>query len=117
VLKGAKLIQGEKASLIQVNTPYDPAGFDVPAILRQMMFSDISGGRRYCGLLNRYQHFADLSDHLNLRRALLWGLVEGGPGAAEVRHSARPLAGRDDRHWTMYRFVLPVEGPERRGMN
>ncbi|HUY36589.1 MAG TPA: hypothetical protein VMV69_27890 [Pirellulales bacterium] len=112
VLKGAKLVRERserKETLIHVNTPYDPASFDVPRILRQMMFYDVSGGRRYTGLSNRYQEFADLSAHLALGRAVLWALVEDGAGAAELRRDGQRLAGPDDRHWTLYRFVLPVD--------
>jgi hypothetical protein len=112
VLKGARLVREQREqreTMVQVNTPYDLESFDVPMILRQMMFYEVSGGRRYTGLLNRYQEFADMSGQLDLGRAVLWGLVEGGSGAAELRRDGRPLAGPNDRHWTMYRFVLPVE--------
>ncbi|HEV3005867.1 MAG TPA: hypothetical protein VGX78_15480, partial [Pirellulales bacterium] len=107
VLKGAKLVREKEHSVVQVNTPYDPASFDVPVILRQMMFHELSGGTHYAGLSNRYQAFVDLSDHLELRRAVLWGEAEGA--AAEVRREGQPLAGSHDRHLTVYRFVLPVE--------
>jgi len=112
VLKGARLVREhkeQKETIVQINTPYDPASFDVPTILRQMMFYEVSGGRRYTGLSNRYQEFTDMSAQLELGRAVLWGLVEDGAGAAELRRDGRPLSGPDDRHWTMYRFILPVE--------
>ncbi|HVC96658.1 MAG TPA: hypothetical protein VND64_23475, partial [Pirellulales bacterium] len=116
VLKGARLIRDRKEqreTMVQVNTPYDPASFDVPMILRQMMFYEVSGGGRYAGLSNRYQEFADMSGQLDLGRAVLWGLIEDGAGAARLQRDGRPLAGPDDRHWTMYRFVVPVESTTR----
>jgi hypothetical protein len=107
VLKGSRLVREKEHTVVQVNTPYDPASFDVLVILRQMMFHELSGSTRYAGLSNRYQSFVDLSDHLELRRAVLWGEVD--ESAAEVRRDGQPLAGPNDRHWTVYRFVLSVQ--------
>jgi hypothetical protein len=72
-----------------------------------MMFYDASGGRRYTGLANRYQEFADLSDHLELGQAILWGAADERP--AELQNDGKPLADASERHWTFYRFVLPLE--------
>ncbi len=106
VLKDFKLIK-EEEHFVQVSTPYDQAGFDIRSILQQMLFYDASGGRRYTGLANRYQHFADLSEHLELGQAILWGGMKRQ--AAELQNDGRPLAGASESHSTFYRFVLPLE--------
>ena len=106
VLKDFKIVKKEKG-LEQVSTPYDQAGFDVASILQQMMFYDAAGGRRYTGLANRYQGFVDLSDLLDLGQAILWGATTERP--AELESEGRPLADASQRHWTFYRFVLPLE--------
>lgn len=106
VLKDFKMVK-ESRSLVQVSTPYNQAGFDIRSILRQMMFYDAAGGRRYTGLANRYQEFVDLSDHLDLGQAILWGATNEQP--AELQMGDKPLADAGEQHWTFYRFVLPLE--------
>ena len=107
VLKDFKMVKQEKGQLVQISTPYDQASFDVASILQQMMFYNAAGGRRYTGLANRYQGFVDLSDHLELGQAILWGATTERP--AELENEGRPLADAVQRHWTFYRFVLPLE--------
>lgn len=109
LLKDFKLVreQGRTSTVaVEVSTPYNPAGFDVRSILRQMMFYDANSGRRYTGLLNRYQHNLDFSNHLALGQAVLWGAA--AEPASEVCDHGDPLSGPDDRHWTFYRYLLPV---------
>lgn len=106
VLKDFKMVKDEK-SLVQVSTPYNQAGFDIRSILQQMMFYDAAGGRRYTGLANRYQEFIDLSDHLELGQAILWGVASEQP--SELVNEGKPLDGASRKHWTFYRYVLPLE--------
>jgi hypothetical protein len=92
-------------------TPYDRAGLDRSRILELMMFYRAAGGLQYVGLLNRYQHFLDLSGHLlGLDRAILIGF---GPPASELTVDGRPLpADASAEHVTIYRFLLPVRTAE-----
>ncbi|HVW38414.1 MAG TPA: hypothetical protein VHB99_13955, partial [Pirellulales bacterium] len=106
VLKDFKMVKEEK-HLAQVSTPYNQAGFDIRSILQQMMFYGAGGGRRYTGLANRYQEFIDLSDHLDLGQAILWGATTERP--SELENDNQPLADASERRWTFYRFVLPLE--------
>ena len=106
VLKDFKMVKEEK-NLVPVSTPYNQAGFDIRSILQQMMFYGAGGGRRYTGLANRYQEFIDLSDHLDLGQAILWGATTERP--SELENDNQPLADASERHWTFYRFVLPLE--------
>jgi hypothetical protein len=89
------------------SNPYDRSGLDRSRILQIMMFYKIAGGRKYTGLLNRYQHELDFSDQLALGRAVLFGF---GPPAAQIEVDGRPLAAdASAEHLSIYRFVIPVE--------
>lgn len=85
---------------------YDRAGLDRARILEMMMFYRAAGGRRYVGLLNRYQQFLDLSPQLGLDRAILIGF---GPPASAISVDGEPIPADDSApHLTIYRFLLPV---------
>jgi hypothetical protein len=91
-------------------TPYDRAGTDRSRILQIMMSYRAAGGLQYIGLLNRYQHFLDLSGHLGLDRAILIGY---GPPVSELTVDGQPLpADASAEHITIYRLVLPVRTTE-----
>jgi hypothetical protein len=93
------------------SNPYDRAGLDRARVLQIMMFYKIAGGRKYTGLLNRYEHELDFSDLLapGLGRAVLVGL---GPPAANVDIDGHPLpSDASAEHLSIYRFVIPVEKP------
>lgn len=107
LLKDFKYIrEGDRESPIQVATPYNQASFNVRSILQQMMFYDGAGGRSYTGLLNRYQSYVDLSDHLDLGRVILWGTADRP--AAEVRSDGAAIAPANVQQTTFYRFVISV---------
>jgi hypothetical protein len=124
-LTGRRLEQDAKRKgYTQTFTPYDLLSYDVPAILRQMMFFEAAGGRRYAGVDNEYQRFVDLSDLLADGRAILV-CYSRKPGQETTDKSAGALLLRDgvplenqapdparpDQHWTCYRFVFPVASP------
>lgn len=98
---------------VQRATPYDRGSSDVAYILRAMMFFKAAGGHRYTGLANRYQGFVDLSDLLKSDRAILMAIGPGsdrqGPRpSARLVYDGQTAVGADDRHLTIYRFVIPV---------
>jgi hypothetical protein len=85
---------------------YDRAAFDVSRIVEVMMFHDRAGATNYTGLLNRYQNFVDMSNELELGRAILVG---HGPEGATVEINLEATAAEgENNHTTIYRFVLPV---------
>lgn len=87
-------------------TQYDRAGTDRERILEMMMFYRAAGGLQYIGLLNRYQHYLDLSGQLGLDRAILIGF---GPPASELTVDGGPVPpDASAEHITIYRFVIPV---------
>jgi len=96
--------------------PYDQSSVDVVYILRIMSFFEAVGGFRHTGLTDRYQGFVDMSNLLKAGRAVL---VATGPadGSQSPSHGAqwlcdgKAIAGPQDRHTTIYRFVLPVKKP------
>ena len=103
------------ATVSQEPTPYELESTDVGYILEKMMFYQAAGGRRYTRLWNSYQQFVDLSNLLKAGRAILvtetpLPAAEGYEGA-ELLHGGKPLAGPQDQHRTIYRFVFPVKKP------
>jgi hypothetical protein len=87
--------------------PYDRGSLDPARVLQMMMFYKAAGGRKYTGLLDRYQHELDLSDQLLLGRAVLVGV---GPPAAELQIDGQPLPPDYlGTQLTIYRFVFPVQ--------
>lgn len=108
VLKDAKLVQ-DKKSLVRVTSRYNPAGLDVPTIVRQMSFDEAAGGEDYTGLAHAYQEFIDVSPQLRLGRAIFSAAVDDVPTPLEVQLDGRSTRGAADRHWVFLRVVLPVE--------
>jgi hypothetical protein len=93
--------------------PYDRTGQDRARILEIMMFYRAAGGLQYVGLLNRYQHFLDLSGQLVLGRAILIGI---GPPASELAIDGHPiLAAASAPHLAIYRFLIPVRAVQSTG--
>ena len=75
-------------------------------IVEVMMFHERAGATNYTGMLNRYQNFVDMSNELELGRAILVGR---GPDGATVKINDEPASADDQsRHTSIYRFVLPV---------
>jgi hypothetical protein len=116
------LLTGQKAVRIEAEkwqneaTPYDQSSTDLAYILRIMMFYDKAGGRRYTRLWNNYQDFVDLSGLLNADRAILVAQTpmpaSAGHQGADLLRDGKPLAGAQDQHGTMYRFVFPVRSAQ-----
>jgi len=117
-LTGRRLeMDGGNKEYRQYTNPYDFASFDVPTILRQMMFYEAAGGRNYTQLRNDYQGFVDLSRLLRSGRAILVGFSPRPSG--DLLRDGEPLAPppaagepQRNRHWSCYRFVFPVEAEE-----
>jgi hypothetical protein len=111
LLTGQKMVYDETAkSFVQHTSPYDQAGTDPVYVLRAMALFDAAGGRRYTGLVNRYQDFVDLSHLLETDSAVLMAL---GPADASA-YGARLVADGqpiddDNPHPTVLRFVFPVK--------
>lgn len=87
--------------------PYQHANSDVTRLAKTMMFFDAINGPRYTNKYNRYQSFVDLS-HLLQQDNLAVLLARSMQPASQWLNGGEPLRSNDDRHWTYYRFVLPV---------
>ncbi|MCA9236079.1 MAG: hypothetical protein KDA44_11445 [Planctomycetales bacterium] len=86
---------------------FDSLGGDVARIAKLMMFYDAIGGSAYASTLNRYQGFVDMSDLLAGDQAVLLVRVET-PGSQWLRDDEALESGQD-RRWTFYRFVIPLD--------
>ena len=84
------------------------AQWDVARLVKSMMFYEAINGLRYTGKYHRYQSFVDLSsllEHKNKAILLARCRVSGSRWQADEK----PLASDQDRDWTYYRLVFPVE--------
>ena len=88
-------------------TPWDQYSRDVPRIVEMMMFHAAAGGEKYTGLLNRYQTFVDMSQHLSIGEAVLVGRTSHP--ATRLWRGDESLENCYDQRWAFYRFVIPVE--------
>ena len=100
----SRLTQSRVAQRGRQGGGWSQVDVDVPRIVEMLMFHEAAGGARYTRLTHRYQPWLDMSDHLNLNRAVLVGRVAKG--------ASRLLVGGDvivpDQQWVYYRIVLPV---------
>ena len=118
LLTGRRLVPDESGDKYQhETTPYDESSTDTAHILRMMMFFKAGGGSNYAGLANRYQGFVDMSDLLEIDRAVLLAEAETASGSpphagSELLRDGMPLADAADKHVTFYRFVFPVKTEE-----
>ncbi len=62
----------------ELNAPWDPESDDLSRIMEMYMFHDAAGGREtYTELLHRYDGNLDMSQLIQLRRAVVYGRIEG----------------------------------------
>ncbi len=81
---------------------------DVARLVKAMMFFEAINGARYTGVLNRYQASVDLSHLLRQQdQAIL--LARCSSAGSQWFDDREPLRSDQDKHWTYYRFLLPVE--------
>lgn len=89
------------------NSPWNPTDTRVNRIADIMMFYKAAGGNNYTGLTHKYQPFVDMTDHLDLRRAILVGEVDA-PGAV-LKINGENVVDQYDQVTTIVRIVFPVE--------
>jgi hypothetical protein len=96
-------------------TAWDPRGKDAARILELMMFHKAAGGDAYTGLTSVASPGLDLSDHLQLGRAVLLGRAEQRALDIELTPAKKqtPFDWKYDQSHTFYRLVLPVQAPAR----
>ncbi len=90
-----------------VSTPWDAQSDNVARIAQMMSFYRSSGGQKYTDLRHRLQNYIDLSEHLSLGRAVLFGRIE--KRLSQIEDSETDLSRNYDKHWTFIRVVYPVE--------
>jgi len=96
-----------QSSTSYASTPWDPQSRDVQRIMELMMFHDAAGGKDYTGLALRYQSFMDMTEQLQLGRAILVGRC--AEPAVHLRSGEASLTDTAEQKWTWYRIVLPVK--------
>jgi hypothetical protein len=89
---------------IQKDT-YDPLGRNSEDIIRMLTFFAKAGGKSYTTLDNHQLSSLDLSELLDMNRAVLFGKMAVPTAAVEV--DGAPV--ESDRNETYIRIVLPVK--------
>ncbi|MDC0935006.1 hypothetical protein OAS39_01875 [Pirellulales bacterium] len=89
---------------------FDPSGADIDRLAKLMMFYEALGGQSYASTWHRYQHFVDMSRLLRSDSAILLARVRSVTGS-QWKDGDDPLKSDSDRHWTYYRFLIPVKAP------
>ena len=89
------------------NSPWDPTDTRIRRIADMMMFFDAAGGENYTGLTHDYQPFVDMTNHVELQRAVLIGEIQE-PGAM-LKINGSKAADQYDQVTTIVRVVFPVE--------
>ncbi|MCL2347535.1 MAG: hypothetical protein FWC50_04660 [Planctomycetaceae bacterium] len=82
---GRNVFDDERIGSQLMTGRYNTESTNVPYILRSMMFYDAAGGFDEFGMYNAYQHFIDMSSLLQVRRAMVIGVVR-----QSSRQSDRP---------------------------
>lgn len=95
------------------NVPWEIGEKRLSRIADMLMFYDAAGGSNYtAGLTHSYQNYVDMSDHLNLGRAILVGEVDGLGTSLKV--NGLSTTSSYDQSVTIVRIVLPVSYSELR---
>lgn len=89
-------------------TAYDVLSLDPRAILRMLTFYQLIGGRNYANVDNYALGKLDMSELIELDRAVLLGWIDHP--AAVVNLDGEPIA--PEQHTTCVRLVLPVQPAE-----
>jgi hypothetical protein len=112
-LTGRRMVKDTNNSAQQEINTFEMYNRDPSYILRMMMFYEVAGGRSYAHLANDYQSFVDCSNFLKTGRAIL--VTDAVKNANETKQGAMllrkdvPVAGSQDQHCVIYRFVFPVK--------
>ena len=90
--------------VLQQHTPYDPLNRNPAALLQMLSFYQAAGGVNYTGLRDDVWNELDLSQHLKLGRAVLFGRLTHP--VAEVQIDGHPVDTLERS--TFVRLVMPV---------
>lgn len=88
------------------NSVWNPAEKRVNRIADMLMFHDAAEGKNYTGFTHGYYSHVDLSEHLNLDRAILVGEVKR-PGA-EILLNEGKVKTENDQVTTIVRLIFPI---------
>lgn len=86
-----------------------------PELVLRMLFFGAAGGSAKLSMQNHFQSRLDLSQNLRpgFRQAILVGRVDEGSrtgrAVADMLLDEKVIQGPLDKHWVLYRFILPVE--------
>lgn len=89
------------------NAPWDPLETDPRRILEVLLFHEAAGGQGYTGLTSRVHAALEMSEHLELKNALL--IAELAEPVSQLALDGKALTSGLNRRYSVLRIVLPVE--------
>lgn len=96
----------ELRSELRASSNYNSYNAGVPEIISRMMFYNAYGPSPEMQLVHRYQEYIDLSSHLEMGQAILFGSVDSSSLNLRLDGEAAPADG--SRRWAFLRFLIPV---------
>ncbi|MFN5321906.1 MAG: hypothetical protein ACK493_09110 [Planctomycetota bacterium] len=102
------LTQRDKASAEgkTQNVPWDPREAKLSRLLEMVMFHDSAGGQSYTGLVNRAHGRLEMSEHLELRQAIV--VAELPQPMSQLQIDGQPLDAGADQRFSVVRLCVPV---------
>lgn len=88
------------------NAPWDPRETKFSRLLEMVMFHDSAGGQSYTGLVNRASGRLEMSEHLELRQAII--VAELPQPLSRLQIDGQPLEAGADQRFGVIRLCVPV---------
>ncbi len=106
---GRKLQRRQVAKDSDSSIPWDPIDrTNFGRIVEMLTLHRAAGGPGYTGLNHRYWNDLDLSQHLRLNRAIVFGRLAKPLVDWNAKASGKPIDVRDGNRAAFVRFVIPV---------
>lgn len=93
-----------------LSTPWQSDDTDLQRIVQMLMLHNAVKGPTYTGMSHRYQPQLDLTGHLALSRALMWGRAEAPAATMQLADVAPETM--QTQNWIWYRVIIPVQARE-----
>jgi hypothetical protein len=93
------------------NAPWDMQEEDPLRILEMMMFHDSAGGQSYTGLVNRAHWQLEMSEHLDLKRAIF--VAELPESMSHLELDGQALREGVDKRHSFIRLSIPLRSSEK----
>ncbi len=90
-----------------LTTPWDRASFDIARIMEMLMFHEAASGRSYTNLMHQFHGELDLTGHLQMQVAVLFGRLETAASRVLLQ-AGEAEAEAEIKNWAFGRILIPV---------